>query len=92
MTIKIQRPRLGTEAVEGQTFKLSDAIISPALPATLERLCTVKDWALALCVSVPTIERLRHNKKIPPPDVMIGRLPRWRPSTIRAWIESGGQP
>ena len=92
MTMKIQLP--GTEqseAAEGRRFELRGPIVPPELPPSIERLITIEDWATALVVSVPTIERLRHNKKIPPPDVMIGRLPRWKPSTVRDWIQGGGK-
>jgi predicted DNA-binding transcriptional regulator AlpA len=92
MTMKIQRPAPGTEDIESQRFKHTVPITPTELPASVERLITIGDWATALVVSVPTVERLRYSKKIPPPDVMIGRLPRWKPSTVRAWIESGGRP
>ena len=83
-----ERPR-ATGAVENQANS-NGKHISPASPASVEPLATIETWAAALVVSKPTIERMRNAKKIPPPDVMIGRLPRWRPSTVRAWIESGG--
>ena len=58
------------------------------LPASVEPLATIETWAAVLVVSKPTIERMRNAKKIPPPDVMIGRLPRWRPSTGRCSSDS----
>jgi Helix-turn-helix domain len=58
---------------------------------SIEPLATIATWAAALRVSVPTIERLRRAKRIPPADLTIGRLPRWKPSTIRNWVENGGQ-
>jgi predicted DNA-binding transcriptional regulator AlpA len=90
-----ERLRLATvgaqdQANHQQAQKL-DLIAKPALSASIEPLATIESWAAALVVSVPTIERLRRAGKIPSPDVMIGRLPRWKPSTIRAWIESGGR-
>jgi predicted DNA-binding transcriptional regulator AlpA len=90
-----ERPRLGT--VGAAVDKLgglssSNHTANPSLSASIEPLATIETWAAALVVSVPTIERLRRAGKIPQPDVMIGsRLLRWKPSTIRAWIESGGQ-
>jgi predicted DNA-binding transcriptional regulator AlpA len=85
-----ERPRLGTVGAAVDQSRTLNLIANPSLAATIEPLGTIESWSLALVVSVPTIERLRRAGKIPPPDVMIGRLPRWKPSTIRAWIESGG--
>jgi len=30
--------------------------------------------------------------KVPKPDIKIGKMPRWKAATIRAWIERGGKP
>jgi predicted DNA-binding transcriptional regulator AlpA len=89
-----ERLRLATVGAQDQGSSQGsqrlDLIAKHTLSASIEPLGTIESWAGALVVSVPTIERLRRAGKIPPPDVMIGRLPRWKPSTIRAWIEGGG--
>jgi predicted DNA-binding transcriptional regulator AlpA len=33
---------------------------------------------------------LRRSGRFPQPDVAIGTYPRWKASTIEAWIENGG--
>lgn len=39
-----------------------------------------------------TIERMRSAGKLPRPDLTVGsRMPRWKPETVRAWIEQGGR-
>jgi predicted DNA-binding transcriptional regulator AlpA len=87
-----ERPRLGTVGAAVDQSRQLNPTANPSVSASIEPLSTIETWAAALVVSVPTIERLRRAGKIPPPDVMIGsRLLRWKPSTIRAWIESGGQ-
>jgi predicted DNA-binding transcriptional regulator AlpA len=45
----------------------------------------------ALGVSRRTIERERAAGRFPKPDLTIGRMPLWRPETIRAWVGGGGR-
>lgn len=45
----------------------------------------------ALGVSRRSIERERAAGRFPKPDLMLGRMPLWRPETLRAWVERGGQ-
>ena len=45
----------------------------------------------ALGVSRRTIERERSAGRFPRPDLTIGRMPLWRPETIRDWVERGGR-
>jgi predicted DNA-binding transcriptional regulator AlpA len=61
--------------------------LAQAEPALLWRLDTV---AKSLGIGRRTLERMRTAGQFPPPDVMIGRSPRWRPETIRRWVERGG--
>ena len=42
-------------------------------------------------VSRRAIERERSAGRFPPPDLTIGRMPLWRPETIRKWVEGGGR-
>jgi predicted DNA-binding transcriptional regulator AlpA len=68
-----------------------DHIASPGFPASLERLITPADWLPLLSVSQATYERLRRAGRLPEPDLSLGRgLERWRPETVRRWIEGGG--
>ncbi|QDV32368.1 hypothetical protein ElP_01960 [Tautonia plasticadhaerens] len=50
------------------------------------------DIAEALGVSRRALERERSAGRLPKPDLTIGRMPLWRPETIRGWIERGGRP
>lgn len=59
-------------------------------PAVLEPLLSVAQAAALIGVHKRTLERLRAAGKFPMHDLVVGRLPRWRPETIRAWIDAGG--
>jgi predicted DNA-binding transcriptional regulator AlpA len=37
-----------------------------------------------------TFERVRAKGEFPPPDLIIGKMPRWKPETIEAWVGRGG--
>jgi hypothetical protein len=66
---------------------------SPAAPVkpadAIEPLLTQGDLARLLNASRRTVERLRASGKLPRPDLHIGKMPRWRPRTIREWIDGG---
>ncbi len=47
--------------------------------------------AKALGISRRTLERERSAGRFPPPDLSIGKMPLWRPETIRRWVEGGGR-
>jgi hypothetical protein len=64
----------------------------PALADGIEKLVTLADLSYRLDCDERTIRRLRAAGSLPPPDLKIGRSPRWRPETIRRWIERGGRP
>jgi predicted DNA-binding transcriptional regulator AlpA len=49
------------------------------------------ELAAALGLSRRTIERERSAGRFPPPDLTIGKMPLWKPETIRAWVEKGGK-
>jgi excisionase family DNA binding protein len=66
--------------------------ISGPLAALIEPLLSVDDLARTLNASRRTIERMRSAGKLPRPDLHLGKLPRWKPETIRRWIEGGGRP
>jgi len=92
MSAKKQHPRLATEGVEQTVSREPDPITPAAAVASvgIESLLTCADWARILCVGSATVDRLRSAGRIPPADIRLGRLPRWRASTVRAWIENGG--
>jgi len=71
-----------------RTFEvgMSRTIKAPAV----EPLLTIATIADRLACGRRTVERLRASGKLPPPDLHIGRRPRWRPETIRAWINQAG--
>jgi hypothetical protein len=65
-----------------------------ALPvaAPVDRLTYRLDaLATALGVRRRTLERERSAGRLPRPDLQIGKMPLWRPETIRRWIEGGGK-
>jgi predicted DNA-binding transcriptional regulator AlpA len=65
---------------------------APEAAVVVERLVLRLDEVVAsLGVSRRAIERRRSAGKFPRPDLTIGRMPLWRPETLRAWIEAGGK-
>jgi len=84
-------------------LRLADAIDPPedprpeakpgrTLPASIEPMLHIDDLAALLSCSRRLVERMRSAGKVPKPDIHVGRCPRWRPATVRAWIERGGRP
>ena len=64
-----------------------------AKPAgAIEPLLSQDDLTRVLNASRRTVERMRSAGKLPKPDLLLNRMPRWRPETIRRWIERGGRP
>jgi predicted DNA-binding transcriptional regulator AlpA len=55
----------------------------------LEPLLSVEGVTNILCISRRMFERLRAAGKFPRPDIHIGKMPRWKPETVRRWIERG---
>jgi predicted DNA-binding transcriptional regulator AlpA len=59
----------------------------------VERLAwRLDEVAATLGVSRSTIERERRAGRFPRPDLTVGKMPLWRPATIRRWVEEGGRP
>ncbi len=84
MTRATQRPRpCETEATPPPPATRAAVLVQPLL--TREDLCAV------LRCGTATLDRLRAAGRLPRPDLRIGRSPRWRPETIRRWIEEGGR-
>jgi predicted DNA-binding transcriptional regulator AlpA len=61
------------------------------LPASIEPMLHIDDLAALLSCSRRLVERMRSAGKVPKPDIHVGKCPRWKPATIRAWIDSGGK-
>jgi excisionase family DNA binding protein len=83
-----QTPRRNGPVADPAPGRLVDP---PSLVSAIEPLLTVTDLARLLVCDRRTVERLRAAGRLPRPDLMIGRLPRWKPETIRRWIENGGR-
>lgn len=56
----------------------------------IESLMSLNDVAKALACGRRTLEAMRAGGRFAPADCHIGRSPRWKPETIRAWIDQGG--
>lgn len=55
----------------------------------IEPLLKLNDLPPILGACRRTIERMRSSGRFPKPDLTIGRMPRWKVSTIRTWIDRG---
>jgi hypothetical protein len=62
----------------------------PGAGHILESMLSLDDLASLLKCSRRWLERERSAGRVPPPDFMAGRCPRWWPETIRRWIAQGG--
>ena len=54
-----------------------------------DRMWDTDEIAGFLNVSTRTVQRMIATGEIPKPDKTIGRMKRWLPSTIEAWIQEG---
>jgi len=57
-------------------------------PQPIEPLMSIADIAAVLGVTRRSVERLRSSGSLPKPDLRIGRNLRWRPDTVRTWLDS----
>ena len=90
--------RFKTALADSGPLKLADAIdehdaTKPKRPLHpgIEPLIGIDDLASILGVSRRWLERERSAGRVPKPDFTAGRCPRWRPETVRRWIEGGGR-
>jgi predicted DNA-binding transcriptional regulator AlpA len=60
-----------------------------AAPA-IESLLSIGDVARALSCSRRWHEQARAAGRFPRPDCRLGRSPRWKRTTLEAWIAEGG--
>jgi predicted DNA-binding transcriptional regulator AlpA len=70
---------------------LRAAIERPAAAGLVEPLLAREDLATVLRCSLPTLDRLKAAGRLPRPDLVLSRSPRWRAETIRRWVEEGGR-
>jgi len=99
MNKKNERPRLGTGAAVTEVGQRKPDLTTAATHAgtpSIEPLLSMDDLRRILRISRSKLERLRAAGRIPHPDVDLRTvskpIPRWRPETIRRWIEGGGTP
>jgi hypothetical protein len=71
--------------------RLSAALDRQAAAGLVEPLLSRRDLQHILRVSSALLDRLRAGGKIPPPDLVLSRSPRWKAATIRAYLERGGR-
>jgi hypothetical protein len=66
---------------------------TPTSPDGLAGRLTLRldEVAAALGISRRALERERAAGRFPSPDLVIGKMPLWKPETIRLWIAKGGQ-
>jgi predicted DNA-binding transcriptional regulator AlpA len=82
-----------TWQLAGPAPEAAPAPVATSTTVVVERLTLrLDEIAKALGVSRRAIERERSAGRFPPPDRTIGRMPLWRPETVRAWLEGGGRP
>jgi hypothetical protein len=62
-------------------YRLTDAIPPPVAP-----LVTRPDFARVLRLSLRAFDQLRSAGRLPRPDLVLGRSPRWRVETVRDWL------
>ena len=62
-----------------------------ALPVAERLALRLDELATLIGISRRSIERERSAGRFPRPDLTVGRMPLWRPETIRAWVEGGGR-
>ena len=87
-----ERPGGEARGVVVGKFQQTDPITTTQAPAIpIQPLVTKDDLEAILRVDKRTIDRMRSSGKLPKPDVMISRFPRWRVETIRGWLERGGK-
>jgi predicted DNA-binding transcriptional regulator AlpA len=72
----------------GVMRRKAEASAPRLLPAGLNPMVSIDDLMTLLRCSRRLVERLRVAGKVPRPDMMVGRCPRWKAATIRAWVDS----
>ena len=60
-------------------------------PPIVRLAFSITEVARSLGVGRRTVERLISSGQFPKADFYIGRMPRWKPESVRQWIERGGE-
>lgn len=77
------------EVTRGQNPLFDLLTANPAPADTGQRpLFTPAGLARYLAVSTSTLQRWRRSGRLPVPDLANGRILRWDPETITAWLKS----
>jgi predicted DNA-binding transcriptional regulator AlpA len=90
MTGANERPGSAARGVVSGQFQSYQPTRPSPVATNIEPLLSVRDLTRLLSRSRRLLEQMRAAGRLPRPDFMLGRLPRWKAATIRAWIESGG--
>src|SRR5262249_13671742 len=69
---------------------LRAALNRPPAPPIDRMPLRIDEVADALGGSRRTIEREPAAGRFPKPDLTIGKMPLWRPETVRGWLDKGG--
>jgi len=67
-----------------------NAIHRPEPVALIEPMLSIADVCRALSCCRRTVEHLRAAGRFPKPDCHVGRCPKWKRTTLEAWIAEGG--
>lgn len=86
-----ERPGVATRGVVGGQLQPCQPTTLSTLATSIEPLVTKSDLERILQIDSRTIDRMRSTGKLPKPDLFLSRMPRWKASTVRAWIEAGGR-
>jgi hypothetical protein len=62
---------------------------TPEPPIALPPLFCPKSLARYLTIHISQIRGFRRSRRLPPPDLMIGNRPRWKPETIASVVDNG---
>jgi hypothetical protein len=76
-----QRTKTGNHAE-----RLAGSIVRLAL-AGLEPAIEIDDWSVLFGCSRREVERLRAAGKLPPPDLRVGKSPKWLAALVRKFLE-----
>jgi len=91
-TLSVVNPLAASKGEGG--INATKAIPSVRPASAIEPLLKLIDLARILSCDLRTIERLKSAGRLPNPDLLIGtggrKSPRWKPATIRRWIDEGG--
>jgi hypothetical protein len=85
--LKPQRPQHHARGAAGEAVEpLHPTAPSSSATSSIPPLLTRDDLAATLRVDIRTLDRLRSAGRLPAPDIVLSRSPRWLPGTIEAWL------